>query len=78
LELLSESKDDKEMKKMAEDDLETLTEQFNDLQYEIEDEAVPKRDIDGRNVTLEIRQAAGGSESSLFAADLVIMYKAYC
>jgi peptide chain release factor 1 len=78
LELLSESKDDKEMKKMAEDDLETLSEQFNDLQYEIEDEAVPKRDIDGRNVTLEIRQAAGGSESSLFAADLVIMYKAYC
>ena len=66
------------MRKMAEDDLETLSEQFNDLQYEIEDEAVPKRDIDGRNVTLEIRQAAGGSESSLFAADLVIMYKAYC
>jgi protein subunit release factor A len=55
LELLSESKDDKEMRKMAEDDLETLSEQFNDLQYEIEDEAVPKRDIDGRNVTLEIR-----------------------
>ena len=78
LELLAESKDDKEMRKMAEDDLETLTEQFNDLQYEIEDEAVPKRDIDGRNVTLEIRQAAGGSESSLFAADLVTMYKAYC
>ena len=78
LELLSESKDDKEMKKMAEDDLQALTEQFDDLQFEIEDEAVPKRDIDGRNVTLEIRQAAGGSESSLFAADLVIMYKAYC
>jgi len=24
-----------------------------------------------------VRQAAGGSESSLFAADLVTMYKAY-
>lgn len=55
LELLAESKDDKEMKKMAEDDLEALTEQFDDLQYEIEDEAVPKRDIDSRNVTLEVR-----------------------
>ena len=55
LELLAESKDDKEMKKMAEDDLEALAEQFDDLQVEIEDEAVPKRDIDGRNVTLEIR-----------------------
>ena len=31
LELLGESKDDKEMRKMAEDDLETLSEQFNDL-----------------------------------------------
>ena len=63
---------------MAEDDLETLVEQMDDLQLEIEDEAVPKRDIDGRNITLEVRQAAGGSESSLFAADLVTMYKAYC
>jgi peptide chain release factor 1 len=25
-----------------------------------------------------VRQAAGGSESSLFAADLVVMYKALC
>ena len=31
LELFAESKDDKEMRKMAEDDLETLSEQFNDL-----------------------------------------------
>lgn len=28
-------------------------------------------------MTLEIRQAAGGSESSLFAEDLVNMYKAF-
>ena len=62
---------------MAEDDLESLREQLDDLQVEIEDEAVPKREIDSRNVTLEIKQAAGGSESSLFAADLVVMYKAY-
>ncbi len=40
---------------MAEDDLEALTEQMDDLQLEIEDEAVPKRDIDGRNATLEVR-----------------------
>lgn len=62
---------------MAEDDLEGIKEQLDDLQVEIEDEAVPKREVDGRNVTLEVRQAAGGSESSLFAADLVTMYKAY-
>jgi peptide chain release factor 1 len=51
---------------------------MEELQVEIEDEAVPKRDVDSKNVTLEVRQAAGGSESSLFAADLVIMYKALC
>jgi peptide chain release factor 1 len=62
---------------MAEEDLEGIKEQLDDLQVEIEDEAVPKREIDSRNVTLEVRQAAGGSESSLFAADLVTMYKAY-
>ena len=39
---------------------------------------MPKRDVDSKNVTLEVRQAAGGSESSLFAADLVTMYKALC
>ncbi len=55
LELLAEPTDDKEMRKMAEDDLETLTEQFNDLQYEIEDEAVPKGDIAGRTVAIDIR-----------------------
>jgi peptide chain release factor 1 len=63
---------------MAEDDLESLESQLEDLQVEIEDEVVPKRDIDTKDVTLEVRQAAGGSESSLFAADLATMYKAYC
>jgi len=68
---------DKEVRKMAEEGIQAAREQLDDLQVEIEDEAVPKRDIDSRNVTLEVRQAAGGSESSLFAADLVTMYKAY-
>ena len=63
---------------MAEDDKTALLEQLDDLQVEIEDEVVPKRDIDTRDCILEVRQAAGGSESSLFAADLVVMYKALC
>lgn len=54
-ELMQESGEDKEMKKMAEDDLATLTEQMEDLQVEIEDEVVPKRGIDARDVTLEVR-----------------------
>ena len=46
---------DKDVRKMAEDDLESLREQLEELQIEIEDEAVPKREIDSRNVTLEIK-----------------------
>lgn len=69
---------DKELCKLVEEDLKKLREQLDDLQVEIEDECVPKRDIDARDVTLEVRQAAGGSESSLFAEDLVTMYKALC
>lgn len=52
-ELMQDS--DKDVRKMAEDDLKSLKEQLEELQVEIEDEAVPKREIDSRNVTLEIK-----------------------
>ena len=48
------------------------------MESQIEEELIPKKDVDTKNVTVEVRQAAGGSESSLFAEDLVNMYKAYC
>jgi peptide chain release factor 1 len=76
LEMMREG--DKEISRMAGEDLASLREQLDALQVEIEEECVPKRDIDTRDVTLEVRQAAGGSESSLFAEDLVTMYKALC
>lgn len=39
---------------------------------------VPVVDADQRDCKLEVQSAAGGSESSLFAEDLVEMYKNYC
>ena len=51
---------------------------MEDLETQIEEELIPKKDVDTKNVTVEVRQAAGGSESSLFAEDLVNMYKGYC
>ena len=39
---------------------------------------VPVSEADGRNATLEVMQAAGGSESSLFAEEIFNMYKSYC
>ena len=43
-----------------------------------EEVIIPKVDADSRDCTLEVQSAAGGSESSLFAEDLVEMYKNYC
>ncbi len=58
---------------------------MTDLVGELEDQAaeiidiiIPKADADGRDCQLEIQSAAGGSESSLFAEDLVNMYRNYC
>ena len=45
---------------------------------EVIDIILPKSDADQRNCTLEVLQAAGGSESSLFAEDLFKMYQSYC
>ena len=62
---------------MAEDDIAAGKDNLFDLQEEIIEELIPKRSVDSRNCQIEIRQAAGGSEASLFAEDLVHMYKAY-
>ena len=85
--MLKESiqENDSDMKKMLEDDLVRLlgsTEEYGaieELQEEIVDVILPKNKADTRNsCTLEIMQASGGSESSLFAELILDMYKNYC
>ena len=46
-----------------------------DLEESILDSILPIEEIDQSNVVLEIKQAAGGTESSLFADDLKKMYE---
>lgn len=75
--IMNDPREDKEMREFAKEDYQVIMQQVDDMQAEIEDEIVPKREIDSKNCTIEIRQAAGGSESSLFAEDLVNMYKQY-
>lgn len=84
-ELLLESKDDPDMKKMLEDDLLRLlgdNEEYGEiehLQEEIVEVILPNSEAENLgSCTLEIMQAAGGSESSLFAEDILMMYKNYC
>ena len=51
---------------------------IEELQEEIVDLILPVSESDERNsCTLEIMQAAGGSESSLFAEEILNMYRNY-
>ena len=51
--------------------------EIDEMQDEIVDLILPKIESDKNSCTLEIMQAAGGSESSLFAEEILDMYKNY-
>ncbi len=68
---------DKEMIALAEEELESLTKQKNDLEEELKLLLMPRDPDDSKNVILEIRAGTGGEEAALFAADLFRMYTRY-
>ena len=69
--------DDPELKEMALEEIERLTESEAKLHHELELLLVPKDENDGKNVIMEIRGAAGGDEANIFAGDLFRMYSYY-
>jgi peptide chain release factor 1 len=80
---LAEAKDvldnstDPEMKELAKEEFEELSERKDPLEEEIKILLVPKDPEDDRNAMLEIRAGTGGDEASLFAGDLFRMYTRY-
>lgn len=74
---LLESEEDPDLKKLLEDDVETLNKNREDLDNKIKRALVPPDPNDSRNAILEIRAGAGGDEASLFAADLYRAYSLY-
>ncbi len=68
---------DAEMRELAEADLGELRPKLEELESAIRVLLLPKDPNDDRNVMLEIRCAAGGEESALFAGDLFRMYSRY-
>ena len=74
--LLNSTPDD-DLRELAEEELESLKKQQEDLEKKIEIALLPKDPNDEKNVILEIRQGAGGDEASLFAAELFRMYQRY-
>jgi peptide chain release factor 1 len=65
---------DAELRQMAEIELEGLEEQINDNETSLLEALTEKDPNDDRDVIIEIRAAAGGDESSLFAGELYRMY----
>ena len=69
--------DDREMREMAQAEVDTLGARQAALEDELRMLLLPRDPNDDRNVFVEIRAGAGGEEAALFAADLARMYTKY-
>ncbi|MBQ1464102.1 MAG: peptide chain release factor 1 [Ruminococcus sp.] len=76
-ELLGESGLDREMKELAQMQLDQSREAMEELTKELKILLLPKDPNDDKNVIIEIRGGAGGDEASLFANSLYRMYSMY-
>jgi len=68
---------DPELKEMAAQEAETLSEKARKLEQELKVLLLPKDPNDEKNVIMEFRAGTGGDEAGLFAADLMRMYMRY-
>lgn len=69
---------DKELCEMANEELDELVKERNDLEEKIKLLLLPKDPADDKNAILEIRAGTGGDEAGLFASELFRMYQKYC
>ena len=76
-EMLKDAGLDKDMRALAEDELETLHEELPKLEHELRVALIPKDEADDKNAILEVRAGTGGEEAALFAGDLFRMYAGY-
>lgn len=68
---------DPEMMAVAEQELLTINTHIATLSSELEDLLHPEDPLDKKNIIVEIRPAAGGDESALFAGEMFRMYSRY-
>ena len=69
--------DDADMKDLAQEELDRLLPQQEELEKELKELLAPRDPDDDKNVVLEIRAGTGGEEAALFGADLLRMYMKY-
>ena len=75
--LLKDTKDDKEMEALIDEELKDLQRNKDCLIQRIKIALLPKDPRDDRSVMLEIRAGAGGNEACIWAGDLARMYERY-
>src|SRR5574344_233379 len=76
-EILSNEKDE-ELREMAKSELDDLLSKVTPMEEKIKILLIPKDPEDDKNAILEIRAGTGGDEASLFAGELLRMYKYFC
>jgi len=70
--------DDEEMADLAKNEVEELVTKLGEVEGKLNESLMPMNPNDERDAIVEIRAAAGGDESSLFAGDLYRMYSRWC
>ena len=65
---------DSEIKSLAQEELNTITEKLNINEMEVKKLLIPENEDDEKDVFLEIRAGTGGDEAGLFVGDLFRMF----
>jgi peptide chain release factor 1 len=68
---------DREMREMAEEEIDSGKRRLEKLERDIQFLLLPKDPNDDKNTFLEIRAGTGGDEAAIFAGDLFRMYQKY-
>jgi len=76
--IINEKDSDKEMIKLAENELIQLSKKKEKHENKLRIYLLPKDEADVKNAILEIRAGTGGKEAALFVADLYKMYEKVC
>ena len=71
------SDDDADIRRMGEEELESLNVRREELLLELQKALIPPDPFDKSNVYLEVRAGTGGDEAAIFAGDLFRMYSKY-
>jgi peptide chain release factor 1 len=75
--MLEEAGGDRDMRELAEAEIEELAASLAGLEREIKLLLLPRDPNDAKNILLEIRAGTGGDEAALFAGDLFRMYQRF-